>query len=225
MTLTFDIVDEDLDADYIYLTLTIFGGDQDVIVYQNALLCSIGTLKKSSGVACPSQGSFTVSTKFYFDSTSSNSHDDDNWNDRYLGDDDSDDNASSKALFTPLVTVGFASSKNRENFDLGGANTDLCGGESKNIQSDIYDKMHKSVSHPIAKFLVSFGVVMSLIAALAVSSYYVWNSKLCKKVSCDPALCQSSKGHFADYELDDDVFEDDDRKLDLMRKNAAMLSL
>lgn len=227
LTLTFDIVDEDMDADYIYLTLSIFGGDQEVIVYQNALLCSIGTLQKSSGVACPNQGSFTISTKFYFDSSSNGkSHDDDNnWNDRYLGDDDSDDTASSthKALFTPLVTVGFASSKNREKYDLGGANTDLCGGESKNIQSDIYDKMHKSASHPMAKFLISFGVIMSLIAALGVSTYYVWNSKLCKQISCDTAVCRSSEDHFADYELEDDYF--DDRKIELMRKNAAMLSL
>ena len=46
-----------------------------------------------------------------------------------------------------------------------------------------------------------------------------------KKCHVIQAVCQSSKDHFADYELEDDVFEDDDRKLDLMRKNAAMLSL
>lgn len=224
LTLTFDIVDEDMDADYIYLTLTIFGGDQEVIVYQDALLCSIGTLKQSSGVACPEQGSFTVSTKFYFDYSSSNTHDDDNWNDRYLGDDDSDDGGtSSNALFTPLVTVGFASSKNRDNYDLGGANTDLCGGESKNIQSDIVDAMHKSVSHPVAKFLLSLTVVLTAIAALGVSTFYVWNSRLCKKVNCD--TCSSKEGNFSDYELEDDIFEDDNKKLAMMRKNAAMLSL
>jgi len=221
LTVTFDIVDEDL-SEYIYLTLKCFGGDQEVIVYQNALLCSIGALSESSGVSCPYQGSFSMSTKFYFDYSSS-THDDDAWNDRYLGDDDSDDSVKSYS-FTPMVSVGFASSNNGDEYDLGGANTDLCAGQSKNIQSDIVETVQKSVSHPIVSFLLSFVLLITVLAALVGSTYYIWNSPLCNKNLCESA-CESDR-HMTEYErAEADLFEDDDRKLKLMRKNAAMLSL
>lgn len=221
LTVTFDIVDENLDAEYIYLTLRVLGGDQEVIVYQNALLCSIGSLSASSGASCPEQGSFSISTKFYFE-YSSNTHDDDAWNDRYLGDDDSDDDLTSSASFTPLVSVGFASSNNRDDYDLGGANTNLCAGQSKNIQSDIVETVQKSVSHPVVTFLLSFLLLVTVIGILGGSTYYLWNSRLCEKVECSSARGK----HFSDYEMaEDDFFEDDNRKLALMRKNAAMLSL
>ena len=228
LQLTFDIIDEDMNADYIYLTLRIHGGDQEVIVYQNAKLCSIGALKKKSGATCPNQGSFSVSMKFYFEYSSKND-DGTTVNDRYLGDDDSDDDAYSGASFTPLVTVGFASSKNRGDYDLGGANTDLCAGKSKNIQSEFADKVHRGVSHPIVTFLLSFGLLVGVIAALAGMTYSIWKNRLFDTTcvtdnACAPTRGPSNKGfYYSQY--DDDVFEDDNRKLELMRKNAAMLSL
>lgn len=223
LTVTFDIIEEYLQQEYIYLTLQVFGGDQEIVVYQNALLCSIGTLSESSGVSCPGQGSYSISTKFYFD-YSTNTHDDDNWNDRYLGDDDSDDDGYSPS-FKPLVTIGFASAKNQDDYDLGGANTDHCAGQSKNIQSDIMDRVQKSVSHPIVTFLLSVVLLVSVIAILVGSTYYVWNSRLCNQKVCDSACTSRRGGQYAAYEMEDDFFEDDNKKLALMRKNAAMLSL
>lgn len=225
LTITFDIVEENMSAD-IYLTLEILGGSQEVFAFRNALLCSLGTLSESSGASCPEQGSYSISTKFYFEAdTSSNSHDDDAWNDRYLGDDDSDDDDSYTPSFTPLVTVGFASSKNRDDYDLGGANTDLCAGQSKNVQSDIASTVKKGMSHPIFTFLVSVALFVIVIAVLAGSTYYIWNSRLCERKVCNQACTSRKGGNFADYEMEADIFEDDNKKLALMRQNAAMLSL
>jgi hypothetical protein len=233
LQLTFDIIQEDLDKDYIYLTLTVFGGDQEVIVYHNALLCSISALKKTSKVACPQQGSFSVSTKFYFSYAES---DDNTGNDRYLGDDDCDDDSyKSSASFKPLVSVGFASSKNRNDYDLGGANTNLCAGKSKNIQSEIAERVHKGASHPIVTFLLSFALLIGVIAALAGLTYSIWKKRLLDNACAVDKVCAMGKvcapkaapayNGFYYSQYDDDVFEDDNRKLELMRKNAAMLSL
>lgn len=218
LQVTFDIIDEDLTEETdIYFSLSVYGGDQEITVYKNAHLCSIGILTKTSGVACPYQGSFSIKTKLYF--AKDNGDDDGNGSNRYLGDDDGDTTSSTSAAFSPLVTVGFASNQNSGYYDLGGANTEKCGGQSKNIQSDIQSTVTSALSSKsFTTFLLSFGVVIAAFAVLGGIAFYVWERRV-----CDRACFPPEKSFM--YDLESDTIDFSDRKMELMGRQTAMMTL
>lgn len=219
LQVTFDIIDEAFtEGSSIYFSLLVSGGDQDITIYKNAHLCSIGILSTTSGDACPYPGSFSIMTKLYFDKD--DTQDDTVDNGYYLGDDDGEDSSTSSstsASFYPFVTVGFASNKNSGYYDLGGANTKLCGGQSKNIQSDIQDAVTSTVSSD--SFLTSsitFGVIIGAIAVLGCCTFYIWDSRVLDR-ACFPPERRNV------YDLESDSIDFSDKKLQLMGQAGAMM--
>lgn len=221
LQVTFDIIDEELTEESdIYFSLSVYGGDQEITVYKNAHLCSIGILTATtSGVTCPYQGSFSIKTKLYFAKDTNNVDDDAN---RYSLDDDTDGTTSSSSTspaFSPLVTVGFASNPNSGYYDMGGANTVLCGGQSKNIQSDITTTVTSALSsRSFTTFLLTFGVIIATIAMLAGTVFFVWNKRV-----CDRACFPPEKSFM--YDLESDTIDFSERKMELMARQTAMMTL
>jgi hypothetical protein len=225
LQVTFDIIDEDFTEDSsIYFSLLVSGGDQEVTVYKNAHLCSIGILSKTSGDACPNQGSFTITTKLYFVEAETNGNENENGNGNdygyYLGDDDGEDSSSSSSTstaFYPFATVGFASDKNSGYYDLGGANTNLCGGQSKDIQSEIQSTVSSAMtSNAFLMFVITFGVIVGAMAALGGITFYIWENRTLDR-ACFPPETQNF------YDLASDSIEFSDKKVQLMGQAGAMM--
>jgi hypothetical protein len=116
------------------------------IVYENADLCSLSSLKSVSGKQCPYQGYYKINTQFYWTSTDSNSG----------------------SSFYPTVSVGFKSSLNVNVYDYGGANTNLCRGSTFVTWSD---GVSVSYANAISNFMRSFGI---LLFTICVMGAFIW---------------------------------------------------
>jgi hypothetical protein len=72
--------------------------------------------------------------------------------------------------FKPKVVVGFASSADRNNYDLGGANTNQCAG-------DTFTKwttgVTKTAANTLRTFLSTFGILCAAVIALFAVGWYL----------------------------------------------------
>ena len=198
ITITFDIIN-DLNGVDPMLTLTASGNNETVTVYKNARLCYLGTLKSTSGSSCSSLGSYTLSTQFYWSSSSGYSS-------------SSDDKA-----FSPYVSVGFHSSKDPNKFDLGGANTKMCAGNivtswSKNVTQ------RGALSTPLASFLWSFLILIGTIGILGMFAWYLWRRPSPRSNSFDQHYLYNDNDG-----LYNDRLEDDHRKISLVGSNLGLV--
>ena len=117
---------------------------QSYSVYENADVCSLSSLKSVNGKQCPYQGYYRIKTHFYFP------------------------NENSGSEFVPSVSVGFKSSLNKNVYDYGGANTDLCVGSSFSSWSD---GVKKSYANALSNFIKTFGI---LLFTVFVMGAFIW---------------------------------------------------
>jgi hypothetical protein len=117
------------------------------VVYENADLCSLSSLRSLSGVSCPGQGNYRISTQF-------------SWGEK---NNDLDYN------FVPKPSVGFKSNMNKEAYDLGGANTNLCGGNTFIAWSD---GVRKQYANALSNFMKSFGILVFTIGVMGGFMYW-----------------------------------------------------
>lgn len=184
LTVTFTIWTDLDDVDPL-LTLSSSGDAEEVTIYKNARLCFLGTLKSTSGSSCASYGNYSLATQFYWSST----------------DDDGDQ------AFAPYTTVGFHSNKDPNKFDLGGANTDQCQGNSI-ITWNQNIRRSGRFSGPIASFMWSFLILVGTFAILGIFAWYLWR--------------RPSQDAFSRY-YHDSMLEDD-RKIVLVGSNKGLVA-
>ena len=137
---------DDLEADA-YLTMDIkgYGSIESISLYGSESFCD--AVQATKGAECPQAGYYSISERFYWGSQ----------NDSY------------EYSFTPKVIVGVASGQNRNQYDLGGANTDKCG--SGNTFTAWTEGVRKTAADTFATFMLTFG---TLLAALLIIGLVGW---------------------------------------------------
>jgi hypothetical protein len=94
--------------------------------------------------------------------------------------------------FKPKVVVGLASDSSRTNFDLGGANTNQCAGDTfMNWTTGV----SKSATNTLRTFFSTFGILLGAIVALGAAAWY-----LSKQASATP---KQTIGAFEAEDLDE----------------------
>jgi hypothetical protein len=118
------------------------------IVYENADLCSLSSLQSLSGVSCPGRGNYRISTQF-------------SWGER---------NSNLGYNFIPKPSVGFKSNINKEAYDLGGANTNLCRGNTFISWSE---GVRTQYANALSNFMKSFGILLLTIGVMGGFIYWL----------------------------------------------------
>jgi flagellin-like hook-associated protein FlgL len=77
---------------------------------------------------------------------------------------------SYEEAFQPKVVIGFASDSSRSNFDLGGANTNQCSGDTfMNWTTGVT----KSATNTLRTFFATFGILFGAVVALGGAAFYL----------------------------------------------------
>jgi hypothetical protein len=138
-------ISEENDGYEPYVTLKVvddFSSDvEPMYLYQDEALCSISNLKAQDGQACPAEG-------YYYISGST-----------YLGEKNGSGNS-----FDAKTVIGFRTDPEVYNYDLGGANTDLCPGGVFSKYS--YGRLRKQVANAVASFFVTWGTLFFGVVAV-----------------------------------------------------------
>lgn len=151
-------VTEDLE-EVAYLTVYVegYGTVSNADLYTEQSMCSISSLSSAYGSSpCsdsdsglyPKAGSYYLKERFYWGSQ-----------------DDSYDYS-----FTPKVVVGVKSNLNKQQFDLGGANTYLCDGNSFMKWTT---GVGQSAANTLRTFLITFGILTGSILAIVLSGWCI----------------------------------------------------
>lgn len=139
-------ISDEVDGYEPYVTLGVKNdydsGAAKMYIYQDEPLCGISNLKAQDGQACPAPG-------YYYISGST-----------YLGEKD----GSSSSSLDAKALVGFRTDPQVWNYDLGGANTDLCPGGVFGQYS--YGYLRKKVANAVASFLVTWGTLFFGVVAV-----------------------------------------------------------
>lgn len=135
-------------GNYALLDVYVQGGKyvDTAIIYDDADLCSLSSLKKMSGNTCPYNGYYKIKTHFYWGSSSTDE------------------------AFEPTVVVGFKSSIQKQVYDFGGANTNLCRGSTFLTWSD---GVRVSYANAIGNFMKSFGLLILTIMFMGVLVWFL----------------------------------------------------
>jgi hypothetical protein len=125
-----------------------YGSVSSQVLQKGVSLCSISSLKKLDKQTCGGVGNYTIREQF-------------DWSDK---------NDTYDYAFTPKLVVGFASSANKQVYDLGGANTNACSGDtftnwSKSIQ--------KSAANTIKTFFATFGILLGSIFGVLLAGWCI----------------------------------------------------
>ncbi len=115
-------------------------------IYDNADLCSLSSLKKKSGNVCPYNGYYQIKSQFYWASS------------------DTDE------VFEPIVTIGFKSNVQKQVYDFGGANTNLCRGSTFLTWSD---GVKVSYANALGNFMKSFGLLLLTIMLMGMLVFFL----------------------------------------------------
>jgi len=135
-----------------YMTLFVqgYGSVQDVYVHTDEEICSLSNLQVDSGGCdyqygtAPQVGYYTLQETFY-------------WGEQ------KDDY---KYSFLPKVVVGFSSVANNNKYDLGGANTNNCQGDSFMKWTN---GLGKNATHTLRSFLLAFGLLLGAIGSMCMA--------------------------------------------------------
>lgn len=132
---------QDLEADA-YLTLDIkgYGSVESVSLHGAESFC--GAVQATNGAECPEAGYYSISEQFYWGSQSD----------------------SYEYSFTPKVIVGVASVQNKNQYDLGGANTNQCG--SGNTFTAWTNGVRKTAADTFVSFMLTFGTLLAVILVI-----------------------------------------------------------
>jgi len=146
-------INQDLEELYsnVYMDLSVsgYGTVAGKDLYQKADICEIDSLKSSSSdVSCPGKGYYQLYYIFHWGSQA-------------------DDYEYS---FIPKVTIGFTSNPSKGVYDLGGANTNYCSGDTfigwtKGVR--------KSAANTIKTFFATFGILLCAVLAVFCSGWLI----------------------------------------------------
>jgi len=145
-------IQEDLTDVYenVYLDVSVsgYGSVQGMELYTAQSLCSTDSVKGMYGEKCPSRGYYKLYYVFHY----------------------GDQSDSYSYAFVPKVTVGFYSNPNKNQYDLGGANTNACsGGTFTNWTKGV----RKSAANTIKTFLATFGILLCAVLAVFVAGWLI----------------------------------------------------
>uniref|UniRef100_A0A7R9WTH9 Uncharacterized protein n=1 Tax=Craspedostauros australis TaxID=1486917 RepID=A0A7R9WTH9_9STRA len=143
------------DGIFVTLVAESFTSEGEQIVYEHASLCDLSTLSSLDGSDCGGAGQFRLSTHFYWRNDSS---------------DGSSTNNADGTSFYPQMTIGFKTDIANNEFDLGGANTNLCTG---NYFSNWKEGVRKTYSTTMGKIIISFGILVATAIVLACVAFYL----------------------------------------------------
>lgn len=126
-------------GNYALVEVYVDGGTytQAVQVYENADLCSMDSLKRTSGSQCPYNGYYQINTQFYWGSAN-----------------------NQEEVFQPVIHVGFRSNRNVDAYDYGGANTNLCRGVTFANWNVV---AHGNYLKLLTMFIKTFGILLCTI--------------------------------------------------------------
>jgi len=133
---------------YVDMSVRAYGTVETETLSSGASMCSISNLKALDGQTCPEAGYYKIQDKFYWGSQS-----------------DSYDYS-----FKPRIVVGIASSQNPDEYDLGGANTGKCPGETVTSWTT---GVAKSAANTVKTFFMTFGILLACLVALGLAGYFI----------------------------------------------------
>lgn len=145
---------------------------ETVSIYDNADLCSLSTLKRTSRSQCPYNGYYKIKTHFYWQGSSNG------------------------VMFTPTITVGFKSNLKKNIYDYGGANTDLCRGSSFLTWSN---GVRVSYANALGNFMKSFGILLVTTMLMGTLAWFL--SKRPKSLREAKAQLREAKTKFMQSKL------------------------
>ena len=163
-----------------YINVDVDSGwfQQSHTVYENAELCSLSSLKSLNGKKCPYQGYYRIKTQFYWE--------------------DSDSNSANS--FVPYASVGFKSTLNQNNYDYGGANTNLCRGNTFITWSE---QARKTYANALSNFIRSFGILfVTAFSMVAFVWFLIVRPKSLAEARSKLPSFRRKKDVFADEEFD-----------------------
>ena len=201
LTVTFDVIGDISNIDPLF-TLKARGDGETIVVYKNARLCYLGTLSSTDGSSCGGYGSFSISTQFYWSKTNSTT--------TRSSTSSSDSTTTADQLFSPYVSVGFHSNRDPNKYDLGGANTDMCQGNSIMTALNEIRERHYG---PIASIIWSSLVLIGTLVILGMFAWYLWRRPSSRE----------SIDTFARY-YHDEKSVDEDRKITLIRNSPGLVA-
>ncbi|GKY96151.1 hypothetical protein MPSEU_000575100 [Mayamaea pseudoterrestris] len=135
---------EALEGDaYVTIEAKGYGSVSSHVLHQAESLCSISSLKSLEKQSCGSIGLYSIQEQF-------------SWSDK---------NDEYEYSFTPKLVVGFASNANKQVYDLGGANTNSCSGDTF---TNWTKGLQKSAANTIKTFFATFGILLGAIFGVLV---------------------------------------------------------
>lgn len=180
---------------FLYLHVHGYGTVQDVNVYQNEDICGISAVSSLYGMeACNVDGvhlgaGYYVLEKTFYWGTQSDSY---------------------EYSFVPKVIIGISSDPSKGQFDLGGANTQYCAGNSFMKWTT---GVGQSASNTVKSFFITFGILMGVILGIFLAGMAV-----VRAASAPPP--SSTR-----YKLEiDDVERNEQYKIKMLGKNQDLVS-
>jgi hypothetical protein len=180
-----------------YLTVYIkgYGSVQDVYIHTNEDICAISSLRSVNGMSpCASDGEHAEVGYYYFQEQF------------YWG---SQDDAYEYS-FLPKVVIGITSDPAKNVYDLGGANSEYCSG---NTFTKWTTGVGKSVSNTLRTFLITFGLLMGTIISILWAGCYITKANR-RKIGDEEVL------------IDQDLIDQDkenERKIAMVGKNRDLV--
>lgn len=144
------LITQELEYGQAYLTLEAsgYGSVSDVTLHSGEELCSVSSLYSKNGASCPEPGYYAISEHFYWGEQSDNY----------------------EYTFNPKVSVGLNSNPNKQVYDLGGANTNYCAGDSF---SNWTKGVRESAANTIRSFFATFGILVMAVLGVLLVGWYV----------------------------------------------------
>ena len=145
--------DDDSQSTAAYLTVAVtgYGSVSGVSLYENEDLCDY-VVSKTKNVVCPEPGNYTLYDRFYWGNQA-----------------DTDGYTYS---FRPQVTLGLSSTPNKNQYDLGGANTNQCA-DGKTFVQWITTDVRMSMANTFKSFIVTFGLLTGTLCAVGLTAWWV----------------------------------------------------
>jgi len=142
-----DLTDK-YDPIYVDMFVSGYGTVESKVIYQEANLCEIEKMKAINGDVCPADGEYVLYYTYHWGSQS----------DEY------------EYSFVPKVSIGFTSNPNKGIYDLGGANTNRCSGDTF---TNWTKGVRKSAANTIKTFLATFGILLCAVLAVCLSGWLI----------------------------------------------------
>lgn len=157
---------------YLDVFVSGYGTVQGVQIWQNEDMCEISNLSPLDGQACGEQGEYKLYYYYHWGSQSDNY----------------------EYSFVPKVSVGFTSNPNNGVYDLGGANTNDCSGDTF---TNWTKGVRKSAANTIKTFFATFGILLCSVLAVFAAGWVIMKQtrNRPKEIVVDDPLDDSNEKH------------------------------